>query len=68
MIILHFDLQPQFKYMNNFIYTSHQNEQMIRQMAVATVSKTGPRGSRGFCTFFTPHELNFGLSMKLSRK
>ena len=23
MIILHFDLQPQFKYMNNFIYTSH---------------------------------------------
>ena len=25
MIILHFDLQPQFKYMNYFIYTSHQN-------------------------------------------
>ena len=24
MIILHFDLQPQFKYMNYFIYTSHQ--------------------------------------------
>ena len=23
MIILHFDLQPQFKYMNCFIYTSH---------------------------------------------
>ena len=23
MIILHFDLQPQFKYMNYFIYTSH---------------------------------------------
>ena len=23
MIILHFDLQPQFKYMINFIYTSH---------------------------------------------
>ena len=23
MIILHFDLQPQFKYMNHFIYTSH---------------------------------------------
>ena len=26
MIILHFDLQPQFKYMNYFIYTSHQRE------------------------------------------
>ena len=25
MIILHFDLQPQFKYMNYFIYTSHQS-------------------------------------------
>ena len=25
MIILHFDLQPQFKYMNCFIYTSHHN-------------------------------------------
>ena len=25
MIILHLDLQPQFKYMNYFIYTSHQN-------------------------------------------
>ena len=24
MIVLHFDLQPQFKYMNYFIYTSHQ--------------------------------------------
>ena len=24
MIILHFDLQPQFKYMNYFIYTLHQ--------------------------------------------
>ena len=24
MIILHFDLQPQFKYVNYFIYTSHQ--------------------------------------------
>ena len=24
MIILHFDLQPHFKYMNYFIYTSHQ--------------------------------------------
>ena len=24
MIILHFHLQPQFKYMNYFIYTSHQ--------------------------------------------
>ena len=24
MIILHFDLQPQFKYMNYFIYTSHK--------------------------------------------
>ena len=24
MIILHFDLQPQLKYMNYFIYTSHQ--------------------------------------------
>ena len=23
MIILHFDLQPQFKYMNYFIYNSH---------------------------------------------
>ena len=23
MIILHFDRQPQFKYMNYFIYTSH---------------------------------------------
>ena len=23
MIILHFDLQPQFKYMNYFMYTSH---------------------------------------------
>ena len=23
MIILHFDLQPQFKYMNYFIYTPH---------------------------------------------
>ena len=23
MIILHFDLEPQFKYMNYFIYTSH---------------------------------------------
>ena len=23
MIILHFDLQPQFKYMNYFTYTSH---------------------------------------------
>ena len=23
MIILHFDLQPQFKYMNYFIYASH---------------------------------------------
>ena len=23
MIILHFDLQPQFKYMNYLIYTSH---------------------------------------------
>ena len=23
MMILHFDLQPQFKYMNYFIYTSH---------------------------------------------
>ena len=23
MIILHFDLQPQFKYINYFIYTSH---------------------------------------------
>ena len=23
MIILYFDLQPQFKYMNYFIYTSH---------------------------------------------
>ena len=23
VIILHFDLQPQFKYMNYFIYTSH---------------------------------------------
>ena len=26
MIILHFDLQPQFKYMNYFIYTSHHKE------------------------------------------
>ena len=26
MIILHFDLQPQFKYMNYFIYTSHHAE------------------------------------------
>ena len=25
MIVLHFDLQPQFKYMNYFIYTSHQS-------------------------------------------
>ena len=25
MIILHFDLQPQFKYMNYFIYTSHHS-------------------------------------------
>ena len=25
MIILHFDLQPQFKYMNYFMYTSHHN-------------------------------------------
>ena len=25
MIIHHFDLQPQFKYVNYFIYTSHQN-------------------------------------------
>ena len=25
MIILHFDLQPQFKYVNYFIYTSHKN-------------------------------------------
>ena len=24
MIILHFDLKPQFKYMNYFIYTSHK--------------------------------------------
>ena len=24
MIILHFDLQPQFKYMNYFIYASHK--------------------------------------------
>ena len=26
MIILHFDLQLQFKYMNHFIYTSHHYE------------------------------------------
>ena len=26
MIILHFDLQPQFKYMIYFIYTSHQEK------------------------------------------
>ena len=26
MIILHFDLQPQFKYMNYFIYTSRQDD------------------------------------------
>ena len=26
MIILHFDLQPQFKYMNYFIYTSHPRQ------------------------------------------
>ena len=25
MIILHFDLKPQFKYMNYFMYTSHHN-------------------------------------------
>ena len=28
MIILHFDLQPQFKYMNYFIYTSHHYKVM----------------------------------------
>ena len=29
MIILHFDLLPQFKYMNYFIYTSHQMPFML---------------------------------------
>ena len=31
MIVLHFDLQPQFKYMIYFIYTSHQTgSELIR--------------------------------------
>ena len=29
MIVLHFDLQPQFKYMNYFIYTSHKRPVLI---------------------------------------
>ena len=37
MIILHFDLQPQFKYMNYFIYTSRQvnyREHMRRSLGL----------------------------------
>ena len=41
MVILHFDLQPQFKYMNYFIYTSHQSKHSYQYRDVRWSSPTG---------------------------
>ena len=42
MIILHFDLQPQFKYMTYFIYTSYQKHRFTEdQMLSSLIFCTG---------------------------
>ena len=61
MVILHFDLQPQFKYMNYFIYTSHHftphgryelnklaSLPMCGFIAQLVEHRTGIRGGHGF--------------------
>ena len=61
MIILHFDLNPQFKYMNYFIYTSHHftpdgryelnkltSLPMCSFIAQLVEHRTGIRGGHGF--------------------
>ena len=61
MIIIHFDLQPQFKYMNYLIYTSHHftphgryelnklaSLPMCGFIAQLAEHRTGIRGGHGF--------------------
>ena len=50
MIILHFDLQSQFKYMNYFIYTSHQDQgYCFRRAKVKRIEKNS--NDRSGCLF-----------------
>ena len=55
MIILHFDLQPQFKYMNCFIYTLHQ---IIESLANYIEGREGVKRELGFA-FFRGWEMGF---------
>ena len=75
MIVLHFDLQPQFKYMNYFIYTSHHftpygryelnklaSLPMCGFIAQLVEHRTGIRGGHGFESRWSPDFFRLLLS------